>query len=121
MTIKSVLSVAAITVALTGAAFAQGMTINGAVVSETDTPAVQERCDALANAASTESIAPTTEDGKASGTEGGESNSATSTTSADATLDNAPTANGAQNATTTIDLDTITLEACTEGGFTSAM
>ena len=50
MTIKSALSVAALTVALTGAAFAQGMTINGAAVSEGDMPAVQERCDELANA-----------------------------------------------------------------------
>jgi len=121
MTVKSALSVVALTVAFTGAAFAQGMMINGAAVSETDMPAVQERCDQLANASSTESLSPTTEDGEASGTDGGDTNSATSTTAADGTLDNAPTANAAQNATTTIDIDAITLEACTEGGFTSAM
>ncbi|KKB80022.1 hypothetical protein VW35_06095 [Devosia soli] len=117
MTIKSALSVVALTVAFTGAAFAQGMMINGVAVSAEDQPAVQERCDQLSNAATTESLAPTTEDGEASNTPGADTNSATSTTAADATLDNAPTANATQNATTTIDLDTITLEACTEGGF----
>lgn len=111
MTIKSVLSVAAITVALTGASFAQGMTINGAAVSESDMPAVQERCDQLANASSTESIAGTTEDGNTSST-------ADSTAGGtDATITEAPAVNEAQDATATIDLDTITLEACTAGGF----
>lgn len=111
MTIKSALSVAALTIALTGAAFAQGMTINGVAVSESDMAAVQERCDQLANAGSTESIAGTTEDGNtdsaADSTAGG----------TDATVTEAPAVNEAQAATAAIDLDTITLEACTTGGF----
>lgn len=111
MTIKSALSVAALTIALTGAAFAQGMTINGVAVSESDMAAVQERCDQLSTAATTESIAGTTENGK---TESTEDSSAGGT---DATVTDAPAVNEAQAATATIDLDTITLEACTTGGF----
>ena len=105
MTIKSVLSVAAITLALSGAAFAQGMTINGAAVSEGDMAAVQERCDQLSNAASTESLTEDTD--TTDGTAG----------DADATIADAPGVNEAQDATSTIDLDTIDLQACIDGGF----
>lgn len=114
MTIKSALSIAALTVALTGGAFAQGMTINRAAVSEADMPAVQERCDQLANAESTESLSTTTD----SATESGASNSDGDATAAnDAVTEEAPATNEAQNATTTIDLDTIDLQACIDGGF----
>ena len=106
MTIKSALSVAALTLALSGAAFAQGMTINGVAVSETDQPAVQERCDALANAESTESL-----------TESSDSSEDTTAGGADATIVDAPAVNEAQAATTTIDLDTIDLQSCVDGGF----
>lgn len=110
MTIKSALSIAALTVALTGGAFAQGMTINGVAVSEADMPAVQERCDQLANAESTESLTTTTESGDSSG----DSNA---TAANDAVTTDVPATNEAQNATTTIDLDTIDLQACIDGGF----
>ena len=115
MTIKSALSVAALTIALSGAAFAQGMTINGVAVSETDMPAVQQRCDDLANAEKTESLSPTVD----SATEGtGDSTGSNDGTAAnDAVTENAPGTNEAQDATTTIDLDTIDLQACIDGGF----
>lgn len=106
MTIKSALSVAALTIALSGAAFAQGMTINGVAVSEADQPAVQERCDGLATAESTESLtesSDSSEDSTAGGT--------------DAAVVDAPAVNEAQAATATIDLDTIDLQACIDGGF----
>lgn len=115
MTIKSALSVAALTVALTGAAFAQGMMINGAAVSESDMPAVQERCDQLANAEATESLSPTTDSASESSSDSSGGNDATAAN--DAVTENAPGVNEAQNATTTIDLDTIDLQACIDGGF----
>lgn len=104
MTVKSALSVVALTMALSGAAFAQGMTINGAAVSEADMPAVQERCDQLSTAESTQSLteSTTTED---------------STAANDAVVTNAPATNEAQDATATIDLDSISLQACIDGGF----
>ena len=108
MTIKSALSVVALTVALTGASFAQGMTLNGVAVSEADAPAVQERCDQLANAESTQSLTDTSS-----------SNADSSAGTNDATLTNAPAVNEVQNATTSVDLDTVTLEACAAGGFTT--
>lgn len=108
MTIKSALSVVALTVALTGGAFAQGMTMNGVAVSEGDMAAVQERCDQLANASTTESL-----------TESSDSTEDTSAGGADATITDAPAVNEMADATTTVDLDTVTLEACTTGGFTA--
>jgi len=114
MTIKSALSIAALTVALTGGAFAQGMTINGVAVSEADMPAVQERCDQLANAESTESLTTTTDSATESGDSSGDSNA---TAANDAVTTDVPATNEAQNATTTIDLDTIDLQACIDGGF----
>jgi hypothetical protein len=116
MTIKSALSVLALTVALTGASYAQGMTINGAAVSDADMGAVQERCDGLANAAETESLTETSDDGS-------EENSAETTANNDANagndavIANPPAVNGAQNATSTIDLATIDMQACIDGGF----
>jgi len=113
MTIKSALSVAALTIALTGAAFAQGMTINGVAVSEADQAAVQERCDGLANAESTESLASAPAEDSSTDTSGG--NDATAAN--DAVTEGAPAVNEAQAATATIDLDTIDLQACVDGGF----
>ena len=108
MTIKSVLSIAAITVALTGASFAQGMTINGAAVSETDMPAVQERCNMLSTAESTQALS--------TGTETDTNDNATRDDDSATTTDT-PAVNEVENATTTIDLDTIDLQACIDGGF----
>jgi hypothetical protein len=113
MTIKSALSVVALTVALTGASFAQGMTMNGAAVAEGDMAAVQERCDQLANAEATESLTATSDDADA--TTGTNTNEGTAGN--DALVENAPGVNEAANATTTIDLDTVSLQACIDGGF----
>ena len=112
MTIKSALSVAALTLALSGAAFAQGMTMNGVAVSEADMPAVQERCDQLSNAEATQSLTDTPNAAADTATDSNDSNA-----SNDAVLENAPATNEVQNATTKIDLDTISLQACIDGGF----
>jgi len=117
MTIKSALSVVALTVAFSGAAFAQGMMINGTAVSETDMPAVQERCTQLSTAQTTEPLSTTEDaDSEATATDGN-SGSGSSTAGVDATTEATPSVNEVQNATTTIDLDTISLQACIDGGF----
>jgi len=117
MTIKSAISVVALTVAFSGAAFAQGMMINGSAVSETDMPAVQERCDQLANAETTQPLSTTEDESSNTTNNDGNSGSSSSTAGVDATVETAPAVNEVQNATTTIDLDTISLQACVDGGF----
>ena len=104
MTIKSALSIIALTTSLafSGSAMAQ-TSINGVAVSDADLPAVQERCDQLQGAAS-ETLSNTSSD------------SAESAGEADATLDDAPGVNEMANMTSNIDLDTITLEACVDAG-----
>jgi hypothetical protein len=105
MTIKSALSVIALTAALgfTGSAFAQD------AVSAEDLPAVQDRCDDLEVAATTESITEES-DGLNSDEEVSEDQTAT------AAIDTVDDASEIENATTTIDLDTVTLEQCEEWG-----
>ena len=111
MRVKSIVSALALTTAfaLSGPAFSQTM-FNGAELSADDLPAVTERCEQLATAASTESLIE-------------ESNSSEDSTAggADATITDAPAVNEAQQATATIDLDTVTLEQCTEAGIPAAM
>lgn len=108
MTIKSALSIIALSTSLafSGSVMAQTM-INGVDVSDTDLPAVQERCDQL-SVASNETLSNTASDSDAS--------SSDSAGQADATLNEAPAVNEAANLTSTIDLDTITLEACVDAG-----
>lgn len=118
MTIKSALSVVALTVAFSGAAFAQGMMINGVAVSETDQAAVQERCNQLSTAETTQPLAGTENEESNISNNDGNSGSSSSTAGVDATVDSAPAVNEVQNATSTIDLDTISLQACMDGGFT---
>lgn len=110
MNLKTSLSAVALTaaLALSGPAFAQTM-INGAAVSEADLPAVQQRCDELKTADDTASLA----DPKA----GDE----TTENAGDAATPDAPQPNEAANATTAVDLDNLTLEACVEAGLVSAM
>jgi RNA polymerase-binding transcription factor DksA len=88
------------------------MTMNGAPVSESDMPAVQERCDQLSNADATQSLTDTTSDAADTASDANDSNA-----SNDAVLENAPATNQVENATTKIDLDTISLQACIDGGF----
>ncbi|ODT69618.1 MAG: hypothetical protein ABS75_16180 [Pelagibacterium sp. SCN 63-23] len=102
MTIKSALSVVALLsgVAFSGAAFAQTMVGNNDV-SETDLPYVQQHCDALSladmnsNVAGEDPLQPGNDENNQSGEE-------------------ADTA--ARNTSTTVDLDTITLEDCVAAG-----
>ena len=110
MNIKTIASALAISSAmlLSGSAYAQTV-IGGATVSAEDLPKVQERCDQLALDASTASATETDADADAA--------TEADTTATEATTDvNAPA-----DATTAVDLEALTLEACTEAGLTKAM
>lgn len=111
MHIKSLVSVAALTAALafSGPAFAQTM-FAGVALSAEDLPAVTQRCEQLATASDTESLTESSDSAEDS-TAGG----------ADATITDAPEVNEIENALTTIDLDTVTLEQCTEAGLGTKM
>ncbi|QQR40142.1 hypothetical protein [Devosia rhizoryzae] len=116
MSIKSAVSAVALASAMMIVpAFAQDaaapmsgdMMIGGLTIAEGDMPAVQAACDELSTAANT-SLSDSTEDGAAAGT---------NTTEEDPTrAADQPPAEGLDNATTTIDLSSITLEDCTEAG-----
>ena len=115
MSIKAAVSALALTSAmLVAPAFAQdaaatpSWTIGGNAVAEGDQAAVQAKCDELA-LESNSSLSDSTEEGAAAGT---------NTTDEDPTrTSDQPPAEGLDNATTTIDLTTITLENCNEGGW----
>ena len=102
MTIKSTLGVVALLsgIALSGSAFAQTM-VGSHEVSETDLPIVQQHCDALALA------------DQNSGAEAQQPSE--STTNADSQT-NVEEDTAALNASSTVDLDTITLEDCRTAG-----
>jgi hypothetical protein len=85
-----------------GSAFAQ-TTIAGQAITADDLPKVQERCDQLSLAATTPSL---TETKPADDTAGG----------ADATVDDAENTNELANATSKIDLDSVTIEDCAAAG-----
>lgn len=113
MTIKSALSILALSTSLAFAGSAMAQTsINGVDVSDSDLPAVQERCDQLLVADTTESTSTATDDAAEA-----ENNGADDTASAaDATIDDAPDVNEMANMTSSVDLDTITLQACLDAG-----
>ena len=102
MTIKSVLSVVALLsgVAFSGAAYAQTMVGNNDV-SDADLPYVQQHCDALQLADLNSSVA-------------GENPNESETDENNQTGTEADIA--ARNSSTTVDLDTITLEDCVAAG-----
>jgi len=113
MQFKSLVSAVALSAAfaLAGPAFAQ-TTFNGAVLSETDLPAVTERCEQLVNADATESLSTES----STDTAATDNNEVSDAGDASATSDSVPDVNEVENAVTTIDLDTITLEQCTAAG-----
>lgn len=98
MTIKSTLSIVALLsgIAFTGAAYAQTQVGNNDV-SDADLPYVQQHCDALAVADLNSDIAGTNPD------------DVDDNTSTQDDID-------ARNTSTTVDLDTITLEDCRTAG-----
>ena len=102
MTIKSTLSIIALTAALgfSGSAFAQD------TISEEDRPAVEQRCSELEVANSTESL---TED----------SDTSNEDETFSATIESVDDASELENAVTSIDLDTITQKQCAEWGITT--
>ena len=93
-----------------GAVSAQTM-INGMEVSADELPRVQAQCQALTEQQQTESLVSDTEDFEE---EEGQD------TADDASTDN-DSADGTNQALTTIDLDTLTLEQCQEAGLTETM
>lgn len=104
MQVKTLFSVMAVATALSfaGPAFAE-TTINGAVVSSNDLPKVQARCNELAG---------TTDNSLTAKDPGPKSDAA----AADATTTDTPKVNEIDQATSTIDLDTLTVEICTTAG-----
>lgn len=95
--------------ALSGPAFAQTM-FNGVELSDGDLAAVTERCEQLVTASGaslTEGTEVAPADGMAADANAG---------TADATLESVEPVNEMANATSTIDLDTVTLEQCTAAG-----
>lgn len=124
MQFKALVSTVALgaAMALSGSAFAQ--TINGVDIPEGELAIVQERCDELSVAANNESLvgteAPDQIEGDAGDTDDGDSSTDSGSTDsagqADATIDSAPPVNEMANATSTIDLTTIDLQACIDAG-----
>ena len=116
MSIKTFASAIALTSAMLfgGAAYAQTM-IGSMEVSADDLPAVQQRCDAPALSASTESLSTTTD--TTAMTSGSDNTAETTAGSADATTTTSPEkVNEVADASTKIDLETITLEQCKTAG-----
>lgn len=113
---KSVVSAIALSaaLALSGPAFAQTM-LNGAEISADDLPAVQERCDQLKLAADTSGVS---NDAQPEASDADETSSAAD---ASTETEGAEPVDETAEALTTIDLDTITLEACVEAGLVAAM
>lgn len=118
MKIKTTISAIALAagLALSGSVYAQTM-INGVEVAEGDLAAVQQRCDDLATAAATSDIAtaPDADDGTPEETNDDPSDDP-NTGAADATVNSQADVNEVANALTSIDLETLTLEACVDAG-----
>ncbi|WDR03858.1 hypothetical protein PSQ19_07435 [Devosia algicola] len=105
MNIKTIASAIALSSAmlLGGSAYAETM-IGSTTVMEADLPAVQQRCDQLALASDTSAT-----ESDAMGTDSTAGGSA-------ANVEDAEEVNELEQVTTTIDLDTVTLEQCQEAG-----
>ena len=99
MQVKSLVSIIALgaAVAFGAPAYAQTM-VGGVEISATDLPAVQAHCDELA--AAPDSLATSTD----------------AETDTEGTEAEAPAAAGADTQSTSVDMASITLEACTEAG-----
>jgi hypothetical protein len=143
MQVKTLVSAIALTAAITfsGSAFAQDeqIMIGDSPVSAEDLPAVEERCAALVEASTNESLTEEDTDGQESGDdslteEDGDSSSESGEESGDsekpsnnangeasATTETAEDVNEVLNATTTLDLDTVTLEWCEENDLGGSM
>ncbi|ODT69988.1 MAG: hypothetical protein ABS75_14205 [Pelagibacterium sp. SCN 63-23] len=118
MRIQSAISIIALASALVaGPAFAQSMTLGGNAVAEADVAAVQARCDAL----KLESEASLVEQSEKSAESGevaeGEAVPAEGEAADGNAGSEAPAVNGMDQATSTIDLETVTLEDCEGGGW----
>lgn len=111
MRIQVLISAFALSAAMSfsGAAFAQ-TTLGGVEVLPADLPAVQERCNVIANAAETQSISTTDSD------EATEDKAQDPTTSADADANIESVPALTDSGTTTFDLETINLDDCKAAG-----
>jgi len=121
MRVKTALTSIALISSLAFSGVAYGATINGVDIPEDELAAVQARCDELKVADDTQSLS-TTEDSDSTATDDSMTSdeptgsSDESSAGEDAVVDNAPAVDEAANATGTIDLDTITLQACMDAG-----
>lgn len=113
MRIQTVISAVALSAAMmfSGAAFAQ-TSLGGVEVLPADLPAVQQRCDVLANAKATQSISSDTPSETASDTEKAQEPSTAADT--DTSIESAPALDA--SGTTTFDLETISLDNCVAAG-----
>jgi hypothetical protein len=117
MHVKSIVSALALSAAfaLSGPAFAQTM-FNGAELSEADLAIVTERCALLvADAAGGKTTGDSTTGAQASDSEA----SATDGSTTETAVTDTQATDGAQS--TTIDVEAITLEQCTEASLGGAM
>ncbi|WIY51764.1 hypothetical protein O9Z70_09715 [Devosia sp. YIM 151766] len=111
MTIKSTLSIVALLtgVAFSGAAYAQTM-VGNHDVSDADMPYVQAHCDSLKLA---------DDDSRRAGTQSDDATEATEPAEGEETMpaeDNLQADIDSRNSSTTVDLDTITLDDCITAG-----
>lgn len=115
MRVKSALTSIALVAGLSFSGPAFAAMINGVEIPEGEMAAVQQRCDELVTADNTESLtadsSTTADDNSASSADNNNDSSAD-----DAVVETAPDVNEAVDATTKIDLETITLQACTDAG-----
>lgn len=111
MRIQTIISAVALSAAMTfsGAAFAQ-TSLGGVEVLSADLPAVQQRCDALANAKATQSISSDSTD-EAAADKAQDTSTAADT---DVSIESVPALDA--SGTTTFDLETVTLDNCVAAG-----
>lgn len=115
MRVKSIVSALALTSAMIVApAFAQdaaSWTIAGNPVAEADQAAVQATCDELNVEGGSSDISSSVTTDNETGADN------TDSLAADTSSNDSPPAEGTENAVTTIDLSTITLDDCVAGGW----
>ena len=114
MRVKSALTSIALVAGLSFSGPAFAAMINGVEIPEGEMAAVQQRCDQLATAEATEPLAT---DAQANTEADAQSSDSEDDSSAESALvEDVPNVNEVADATTKIDLETITLQACTDAG-----
>jgi hypothetical protein len=110
MLTRTLLSAAALSIAMLASGAMAQTKINGIDVSADDLPKVQAQCDALAIKDTAASTASNTTE------QGSDTNNSDAPQTADPAATNADGASGMDQATTAFDLSTLTLDQCKEAG-----